>query len=301
MNLQKLHHSLLAALGYLAAAAANGAEINGTVRQAGGDAAKIVVATDLVPNVGDKVDIYFKIPGGEDEVGVGKGSVTDVRTEIVTVKIESTTGTIARGQLARFASANPQKKTAAAPLPTPPTVAPPTMPLAKPLTKPEPPPFNPPAEGAVFNFDALPPGAFAVNAFAARGVRFVAEKGEPLVFDAEPNMILPGDRRKVLLLGGEHVTSLTITFDEPVRRFGLTRIGTRGGASVPTWKLEAFDADGKVVASANEERGLPKTPQAFSVSGSAVVKVRLSTDNRFGNTVWATWSSLPVAEFEIER
>ena len=65
--------------------------------------------------------------------------------------------------------------------------------------------------------------------------------------------------------------------------------------------IQLLVADEKVVASAGEEHGLPKTPQAFSVSGSAVVKVRLSTDNRFGNTVWATWNSLPVAEFEIER
>ena len=89
MNLQKLHHSLLAALGYLAAAAANGAEINGTVRQAGGDAAKIVVATDLVPNVGDKVDIYFKIPGGDDEVVVAKGKVTEVTGDSVSVTLEN--------------------------------------------------------------------------------------------------------------------------------------------------------------------------------------------------------------------
>ena len=284
-------------LSYFFTLTATAAHIAGTVREAAGDGAKIEVAADLVPSIGDKVDIYFKIPGGEEEVDVGKGSVTDVRAEIVTVKIESTAGTIARGQLARFASANPQKKTAADPPPIPPAVT--TTTTLQP--NPEPPPPDLPSDGITFNFDALPPGAFAVNAFAARGVRFVTEKGAPLLLEAEANMILPGDRRKVLLLGGEHVTSLTISFDEPIRRFGLTRIGTRGGASVPTWKLEAFDANGKVVASANEERGLPKTPQEFFVRGAAITKVRLTTNNRFGNTVWATWSSLPVAEFEIER
>ena len=345
MNLQKLHHSLLAALGCLAAAAANGAEINGTVRQAGGDAAKIVVATDLVPNVGDKVDIYFKIPGGEDEVGVGKGSVTDVSGEIVSVKITSSTGRIATGQLARFVSEKPQKKTVAqippapsVPVPpttrppsTPPTVsvAPPTTPAlpspptaTTPKTAHMPPPVSvvtpiariaPAApvapvtsvtvrrDSGPINFDAQKPGDLPANAFAARGVRFAAEKGVPQIFAAQPNMILPAGRVHVFMVGGATVTALTITFDEPIRRFGLTRIGTGGGASVPTWMLDAYDASGKVVASAGEEHGLPKTPQAFSVSDSAIVKVRLSTDNRFGNTVWATWNSLPVAEFEIER
>ena len=63
-------------------------------------------------------------------------------------------------------------------------------------------------------------------------------------------MLLPHGRQQVLLLAGEErVTWLTIAFDVPVKRFSLTRIGTRDGASIPTW---------------------------------------------------ATWNSLPVAEFELD-
>jgi hypothetical protein len=29
--------------------------------------------------------------------------------------------------------------------------------------------------------------------------------------------------------------------------------------------------------------------------------VQLRTDNRFGDGTWATWNSLPVAEFKITR
>ena len=139
---------LLPVLCGLILSSAEAADIAGTVREAAGDGAKIAVAADLVPSIGDKVEIYFKIPGGEDEVGVGKGSVTEVRAEIVTVKIESTAGTIARGQLARFASANPQKKTAAEPPPIPPVVT--TTDTLQP--KPEPPPGDHVAQGlALFN------------------------------------------------------------------------------------------------------------------------------------------------------
>jgi hypothetical protein len=65
----------------------------------------------------------------------------------------------------------------------------------------------------------------------------------------------------VLLVSGERVTSLTIAFKTPIKRFSLTRIGTAGGASVPTWTLDAFDSEGKVVESAGEEHGLPQMPQ----------------------------------------
>jgi hypothetical protein len=175
-----------------------------------------------------------------------------------------------------------------------------------------PPPSKPPPSTAVLpgivsadnrpiNFDALNPGEFDGDAFVSRGVRFLAEKGAPLIAKSEPNMVMPANYKHVLLLGGERTTSLTISFDEPVRRFAVTRIGTRGGASVPTWTLDALNAEGKVVASAGEEHGLPKTPKTFSVRGSAIVKVRLQTDNRVGDATWATWNSLPVAEFEIER
>jgi hypothetical protein len=75
----------------------------------------------------------------------------------------------------------------------------------------------------------------------------------------------------------------------------------RYGASVPTWTLEAYDSEGKVVGSAGEERGLPPKPQRFSIEGYGIVRVRLSTDNRFGSGTGATWNSLPVAEFETGR
>src|SRR5207302_7810145 len=105
----------------------------------------------------------------------------------------------------------------------------------------------------------------------------------------------------VLLLGGEKVTSLTLNFSSPIHGFALLRVGASGGASLPTWELEAYDRDGKLLDSTGEQHGLPKTPQKFSVRGKGIVRVQLKTDNRYGDSTWATWNSLPVAEFEIEQ
>ncbi|MBV9299248.1 MAG: hypothetical protein JO066_09745 [Verrucomicrobia bacterium] len=87
----------------------------------------------------------------------------------------------------------------------------------------------------------------------------------------------------------------------PISRFSLTRIGTGGGAYVPTWKLDAFNSEGKVVGSAGEEHGLPPVPQQFSVEGDSIVRVQLSTDNRLGSETWATWNSLPVVELKFDH
>ena len=114
-------------------------------------------------------------------------------------------------------------------------------------------------------------------------------------------MVLPAGRKQVLLVAGERVTSLTIVFNTPIRSFSLTRAGTAGGASVPTWKMEAFDGADNRVGSTGEEHGLPPTPQQFSINGDGIVRVVLSTDNRYGEGTWATWNSLPVAQFEFKR
>jgi len=162
--------------------------------------------------------------------------------------------------------------------------------------------INPSPNKTTFNFDALNPGKFATDTFISQGVRFAREKGEALIMDVEPNMVVAGDHRHVLLLGGgERVTALTVQFDQPLQRVSITRIGTRGGASVPTRTLKAFDSRGQVVSFTGETHWLPKEPKAFSLTGQGIVKILLETDNRFGNGAWATWSSLPLVEMEIQR
>jgi hypothetical protein len=62
-------------------------EIGGTVSEATADTATIITDSDLVPSAGDRVEIFFKIPGTDDEVlvgtarvsGIGRGKVGSVR------------------------------------------------------------------------------------------------------------------------------------------------------------------------------------------------------------------------------
>jgi len=79
------------------------AEIKGTVREVNGD-------KDALPSVGDKVEIFFKFAGAEDEISVGSGNVTAVNADSVEAKIGDTTGNVEKDQLARITLSNPQTR-----------------------------------------------------------------------------------------------------------------------------------------------------------------------------------------------
>src|SRR6185503_5566207 len=64
------------------------AEINGQVSQTTESTVRIVTDSELVPNVGDPVQIYFEIPGLGEAVEVGTGKVTAVSAEFIEVRIE---------------------------------------------------------------------------------------------------------------------------------------------------------------------------------------------------------------------
>jgi len=100
-----------AALGFVFAnTAVRGAEIKGTVRDVGGGTVTVLVEGDLVPSVGDKADIYFKLAGGDDEIAVATGTVTGEEAGAVKVKIGDASGEVAKDHLARFSSANPKPR-----------------------------------------------------------------------------------------------------------------------------------------------------------------------------------------------
>ncbi len=100
-------------------------EIKGSVRDATGGGASIVTISDLLPNIGDKVEIFFKIPGGEDEITVGSGRVSGIAADSIQVKIENATGTVTKDQLARIISENPTKRPPVPPVTTNPLTPPP--------------------------------------------------------------------------------------------------------------------------------------------------------------------------------
>jgi hypothetical protein len=83
----KRRGQIIAILGVFFARCLFAVEIGGTVSEATADTATIITDSDLVPSAGDRVEIFFKIPGTDDEVlvgtarvsGIGRGKVGSVR------------------------------------------------------------------------------------------------------------------------------------------------------------------------------------------------------------------------------
>ena len=260
-------------------AAALVTEITGKVTAVSGDT--VTIAPDdgkAQARAGDSVAIYFQLPGLDDLAKVGSGLVVIVNAGRIISRIDHRTGTVAVGKISSINARGYRD---------PPG---PAAPVATPTTG-----------KRVLHFEQLGLGWLATDAFESAGVRWTQGEGSPRVDEPEPNMVLPSGRGRLLVLRDGPVTSLTLEFTPPVERFSLTRIGTTGGASVPTWALEAFDAGGRKVGVTGEEHGLPPQPRQFSVAGDGIVRVVLRTDNRYGEGTWATWNSLPVVEFELER
>ena len=101
------------------------AEIEGTLTETSGDVATIAFTTQQSPGVGDKVQVFGRIPGLDVPVLVGRGRVTEVRGATVLAKIDSR-GKLAAGQMARITLAAPQGGVKAPEPPPPPTTPPPS-------------------------------------------------------------------------------------------------------------------------------------------------------------------------------
>lgn len=75
-------------------------QITGKVTATDGDIATIALDGDVLPSVGDKVDVFFKI--GHAEVSVGSGKVTEAAAGTIKAKIDNATGTLAKDQRVRI-------------------------------------------------------------------------------------------------------------------------------------------------------------------------------------------------------
>lgn len=157
------------------------------------------------------------------------------------------------------------------------------------------------------NFDELRPGFLEPDAFALQSIRLLKTTGgRPAINEADPGMIMkPGHRQVLNVRGNDPETKLIFEFDQPIKRFTLTRIGANPG-SLPTWTLEARDASGRLVDSLSQMRGTPDEPRIrdaayFTVSASSISSVVLAVDNRNGTGTWATYNCLPLVEIEFQR
>src|SRR5262249_40618596 len=103
----------------------------------------------VVPNPGDRAEIYFEIPGLSDVASVASGSVTSVTGGVITIEIQKAATKVKQGQLARIDSKNPRARNAA-PSPMPSAAAPepaPKPPSPSPMPSP-PAPLPEPVEPA---------------------------------------------------------------------------------------------------------------------------------------------------------
>ena len=260
---------------------ADAIDINGKVRSATEKYATVASDSDLLPRPGDKVNIFFKLPGDSGEISVADGHVYEITGEDIMVEIDEATGTVSKDQLARIVSPNPLKRSKA--------------------ENPSSTQVRDQLAATTISFNDLAPGPISNDAFADRGLHLRKGKGNPGIYPSEPNMAIPFPYRTVLLLADERVTSLTIVFDDPVKRFALVRVGTTGGASIPTWTMKAYNGSGKLIGSVGEKHGLPPVARSFAVEGEGITRVEIVTDNRNGAGTWATWSSLPIAAFGFDR
>ncbi len=76
--------------------------ITGTVRDASGDTATVATDAAWLAAIGDSVEIFFKIPGADEEISVATGTVTAVDAKLAKIKVVNATGTIEKDQLARI-------------------------------------------------------------------------------------------------------------------------------------------------------------------------------------------------------
>ena len=110
-------YSWLIILALAAASSLSAAEITGKVRDAGGDMATVVIDGDAMPAVGDSVEIVFKLAGTAEDISVASGKVAAVEAKMRKVKIENSSGTVAKDQLARIKSESATKAPAQPPSP----------------------------------------------------------------------------------------------------------------------------------------------------------------------------------------
>lgn len=163
-NQQRLALLIGAALA-LAIADIHAIEITGTVRSVSGEKVTVATTGDNVPNAGDKAEIFFKIEGVEGDVSVASGSVLKVEGDSVQLRIENATGEVAKDQLVRIKSDNPQKRTAAAP-------PPPNVEDSNPTAAPK---FAPQAEDSSRTASASPPLAVPSSTAPPRHGKLVFE------------------------------------------------------------------------------------------------------------------------------
>ena len=91
------------------------ATYTGTVISVTGDRAKVAMNGDVMPPVGARAEIFFKMAGSDEEVSVATGSALKIDQGNLLVQIENATGNVETGQLVRFSSSSATTSPGASP------------------------------------------------------------------------------------------------------------------------------------------------------------------------------------------
>ena len=149
------------------------------------------------------------------------------------------------------------------------------------------------ARAITISLQALPIGILPGDALAAHGIRWENGAGAAMTiqdvttprFDDVPEkarqaicaMPLGADRAMVSSRtnGNWLADARTFRFAEPLRSFAFTRLGVVNGASLARWRLEALDAEGKILATTGEmEFGKDALPRTYGVRADGIRSVR---------------------------
>ncbi len=98
MNL--LHSILVSAIAVTLAGSARAAQLSGKIATVSGANATITMDGDVLPNVGDRINVFFRL--GKAEVGVGEGEIVEAKPGTIKARIDHASGTVARDQLVRI-------------------------------------------------------------------------------------------------------------------------------------------------------------------------------------------------------
>lgn len=86
------------------------AEIEGRVAEVAEKSVKLTVSGDLLPAIGDEVEVFVLLPGLNEEARVATARVTEVGPVLIDARIRSATGEVQNGQYARFISEKPRSR-----------------------------------------------------------------------------------------------------------------------------------------------------------------------------------------------
>jgi len=290
------------------------------------DERHILIQVSPPPAVGDRLEVHAEIPGLDLTLPVAEGKVVSLDSEFADVELTKIDSPVIVGYTIKVFPSKSSPKTPVGKIP-PQKTSPKDTPLGKttpqkpplgnmprdpaiPITtrKRQPPPPTkpqPPANGkVVISFNQLPPGQLESDAFSEYGIsEILCDESQPLIFEAGEATVLPPGRQNLFSAGAksDHTSLLTLRFAGPLKRFEFVRIGVLNGASLPKWKLKAFDPAGELVGTVGEsDWGFDPRHKRFIVSSSkGIAEILIEADNRWNDTTFATHSALPLAEMVL--